>query len=276
MSSDLLHRCPPGKALEVSPPPAWGQPSAGPRVPCLQGSAPARGLACPPALHTLNYMGWDLALPIAAAGSGAAWAQLAASRAGQGRAEFTARALLGGAAAFGLAITAFDVSALAGFEISWERLARGGTTAVLLAAAVGLVEEAAKLAGILLVVERGFRRRAVLAAAAGVAAGFAALEALVVLHGHASAAAFARAALGPVAHALLVAPLAFGAIAALRRESRRWVPLAPALLVSAALHGAADLSLATPWLGGPGYAAALCVPAFVYFARARLASASGS
>jgi RsiW-degrading membrane proteinase PrsW (M82 family) len=217
-------------------------------------------------------MGWDLVLPLAAAGSGAAFAQLVASRAGQGRAEFTARALLGGAAAFGLAVGAYDLASMAGCVVSWDGLARGGAAALVLAAAVGLVEEGAKLAGILLVVERGFRKRAVLAAAAGVAAGFAALEALLVLHGHASATALARAALGPVAHALLVVPLAFGAIAALGRDSRRWVPLVPALLASAALHGAADLSLATPWLGGPGYAAALAAPAFVLFARARLPS----
>jgi RsiW-degrading membrane proteinase PrsW (M82 family) len=217
-------------------------------------------------------MGWDVALPLAAAGSGAAWAQLAGSRAGERRVDFTVRALLGGAAAFGLAVMGYDLAGLLGFQVSWEHLARGDALALVYGAAIGLVEEGAKLAGILLVIERGFRRRAVLGAAGGVAAGFATLESLLVLHDQPSAAALARAALGPVAHALLVAPLAFGVVAALRRESRRWVPLVPTLLASAALHGASDLSLATPWLGSTGYAAALALPAFVLFARARLST----
>lgn len=218
-------------------------------------------------------MSWELALPLTAAGSGAAWAQLAAARAGHGRVELTLRALLGGVAAFGIAWGAYDLAAAAGLEVSWPRVTRGGLPAVLLAGGIGLVEEGAKLAGLLLVLERGLRRAAVLAAAAGVAAGFAAVEALLVLHGELSASALARAALGPVAHGLLMVPLALGAAHALRRGARRWVPLAPALAASAALHGAGDLSLALPWLGGAGYAAALAAPALVLFARSRRASA---
>jgi RsiW-degrading membrane proteinase PrsW (M82 family) len=215
-------------------------------------------------------MSWELALPLTAAGSGAAWAQLAARRAGHGGSTFSAHALLGGVAAFGLALSAFDAAALAGLEVRWDHLLRGDAVAVLAAAAIGLVEEGAKLAGILLVVDRGFRRSAILAAAAGVAAGFAALEALLILRGDASAAALARAALGPVAHALLAVPLALGVGAAFRRAGRAWwLPLAPALAVSAALHAAGDLSLALPSVGGPGYAATLVAPALVLFACAR-------
>lgn len=212
-------------------------------------------------------MAWDLALPLAAAGSGAAWAQLAATRAGHRRTQLAARALLGGAAAFGIAWCAYDVAAIAGVELTWARMTHGGGGALLAAAAIGLVEEGAKLAGLLLVTERGLRRGAILAAAAGVAAGFSALEALLVLHGETTAPAFARAVFGPVAHALLMVPLALGAVAALRRTRLPWLPLAPALAASAALHGGGDLSLALPWVGGAGYAAALVLPALILFAR---------
>ncbi len=214
-------------------------------------------------------MSWDLALPLTAAGSSAAWAQLAAWRAGHGRVAFTIRALLGGAAAFGLAISAYDLSTIAGHDVRWDGVARGDAGAALAAAAIGLVEEAAKLAGLLLVIERAFRGRAVAAAAIGVAAGFSALEALIVLRGDPSASSLARAALGPVAHALLALPLAAGVAAGLRRTVRRWLPLAPALLASAALHAAGDLSLAFPSVGKLGYAAALAVPAVALFVLAR-------
>jgi RsiW-degrading membrane proteinase PrsW (M82 family) len=216
-------------------------------------------------------MPWELALPLTAAGSGAAWAQLAARRAGEGRGAFAARALLGGVAAFGIGLCAYDLAALLGVEIRFERLAPGDAGALAVALAIGLVEEGAKLAGLLLVVERGLRRGAIVAAGVGVAAGFAALEAILVLHGETSAAALARAALGPVAHALLAAPLALGVAAAAARRSRRWAPLVPALLAAATLHGAADLSLAIGPIGGPGYAIALAAPALVAFARARRA-----
>jgi hypothetical protein len=233
-------------------------------------------------------MAWELALPLTAAGAAAAWAQLAAWRAGHGRAAFTIRALLGGAAAFGLALCAYDSAALFGAAVRWESVAGGGVPAILAAAAIGLVEEGAKLAGILLVAERGFRRSAVFAAAMGVAAGFSSLEALVVLHGEGSALALARVALAPVAHALLIVPLAFGAAAWLKAGRRARAPsaatsaagrrvdtlrraggLAAALAASAALHGAGDLAIALPRVGPFGYAAALAVPALVLFVIAQ-------
>jgi RsiW-degrading membrane proteinase PrsW (M82 family) len=219
-------------------------------------------------------MAWELALPLTAAGSGAAWAQLAARRAGEGRGALAVRALLGGVAAFGLGLCAYDLAALLGLEVRFERLAPGDAGAVAMALAIGLVEEGAKLAGLLLVVERGLRRGAILAAAGGVAAGFATLEAIFVLYGDASAAALARAALGPVAHALLAVPVALGVAAAASRASRRWLPVVPALLASAALHGAGDLSLAFRPIGSAGYALALAAPALFVFARARRARRS--
>lgn len=211
---------------------------------------------------------WALALSVAAAGSGAAWTRLAALRAGERRVAFAAHALLAGAAAFGLALVAYELATRAGVDVRWERVARGDLTAFLLAGGIGVVEEGAKLAGILLVVERGVRTRTVLAVAAGVAAGFSTLETLVVLGGEVSATAFARAALGPVAHALLAAPLALGIAPALRGR-RPALALALPLAASAALHGAGDLSLALPGVGHAGYALALAAPALVLYARAR-------
>lgn len=213
-------------------------------------------------------MVWEIALPLTAAGSGAAWAQLAARRAGFRRA-FALRALLGGAAAFGLAFVAYDLCDLAGLAVSWERILRGDATSFALAGVIGLVEEGAKLAGILLAVDRGYRWRAVLAAAVGVAAGFAAFEALLVLHAQPSATSLAHAALAPVAHALLAMPLAFGVTAALGRRPHRWVAIPAALIVAAALHGAADLSLALPDVGRAGYALALAAPALALFETGR-------
>jgi hypothetical protein len=211
---------------------------------------------------------WVLAFSLTAAGSGAAWARLAAVRAGERRFAFALHALLGGAAAFGLALAAYEVATRAGVEVRWERLARGDGTAFLLAGAIGLVEEGAKLAGILLVVERGVRTRTALAAAAGVSAGFAALESLVVFSGETTAVAFARAALGPVAHGLLAVPIALAVAPALRSRHPA-LALALPLAAAAALHGVGDLALALPAFGHAGYALALAAPAAVLYARAR-------
>jgi hypothetical protein len=211
---------------------------------------------------------WDVALPIAAAGSGAAWAKLAAWRAGERAGGFALRSMLGGAAAFGLALLAYEGAALAGLEVRWEDMTRGELTGFALAASVGLVEEGAKLVGILLVVDRGVRTRTALAAAMGVAGGFSALETLVVLGGESSGLAFARAALGPVAHALLAVPLALAVAPALRAR-RPALSLGLPLLASAGLHGAGDLSLALSGVGYTGYALALAAPALMLFARAR-------
>jgi hypothetical protein len=219
-------------------------------------------------------MSWDLALPFIALGSGAGWAVLAARRAGYGTAVFTFRSLLGGVAALGLAVSAYDLAALSGVRVSWEALTRGGIPAIAAATALGLVEEGAKLAGLLLVVERGFRRGAVLAAAVGVSAGFAAIEATLVLRGDASTPALARATLAPVAHARRAVPLALGVSAWLgRRRTGRAAPLLAlaalpiALAISAALHGAADLALALGGAGTTVYAAALAAPALYLFLR---------
>lgn len=209
-------------------------------------------------------MKWDLALALTAAGSSVAWAQLAAWRCGERRPALTARAILAGAAAFGFALAAYHTLALAGWPVRWAALARGDSASLLAAGAIGVVEEGAKLAGILLVLDGRFRPRSAAAAAVGVAAGFAGLEAVIVLRGAPSSAALARAALGPVAHALLAVPLAAGVIAWGIRRERRLRPLAVALAASAALHGAGDLALAVRGLQW-AYASALLAPALALF-----------
>jgi RsiW-degrading membrane proteinase PrsW (M82 family) len=214
---------------------------------------------------------WELPIiPLACAVSGAAWATVAARRSGESTALAAARALLGGAAAFGIAYASYDLLSLSGWQIRWERLLRGDLGALGVAAAIGVVEEGAKLAGILLVLRARPTTAAVLAAAVGVSAGFAALEALLVLGGTApTPATLARVALGPVAHAILAVPLAFGVAAATRGTRRGWLVVAPALAAAAALHAGADLSLALPQLGRAAHASVLLGPALWVFARAR-------
>lgn len=215
-------------------------------------------------------MPWDLAVPLAAAGSGAAWARLAAVRAADGaRAGSTALPLLAGVAAAGMALAAYDLLARAGLAVAWETVVAGGGVGVAAALAIGLVEEGAKLAGLLLVAERPSSRRAALASAVGVAAGFAAVETALTLRGAPPAAALARAAFGPVAHALLALPLAAGVAAAGHRPPVRALLLGAALAGAAALHAVGDLALARAGGGRLAYAAALAAPAVALFAAAR-------
>jgi RsiW-degrading membrane proteinase PrsW (M82 family) len=216
-------------------------------------------------------------VPLVCAVSGIAWAALAAWRARESPARLAARALLGGAAAFGLAFAAYELAPAAGLDVRWERIAAGDLEALALATLAGLTEEGAKLAGILLVAERRSRPAVALAASAGVAAGFAALEGMLVLHGSPPfPAALARATLGPVAHATLAVPVAFGVAAALRFGGRAWVLLLPALGASAALHAGANLSLALPERGQLAHAFVLLGPALWVFARARRPAPEGA
>jgi RsiW-degrading membrane proteinase PrsW (M82 family) len=209
-------------------------------------------------------------MPVLCAASAFAWASLAAWRAGVGTSGFALRAVLGGAAAFGIAFASYDLAAASGIEVSWDRMLDGDLDALALAAGIGLVEEGAKLAGVLLVVGRGARTSVVLAAAAGVAAGFAGLEALFMLRGIGpSPVSLARVALGPVAHAALAVPLAFAVAVGARGGGRAWLVLVPGVLASAALHGGADLSLTLPRLGAVAHAAVLAAPVLWAFARAR-------
>jgi RsiW-degrading membrane proteinase PrsW (M82 family) len=213
----------------------------------------------------------ELILPLACAVSGAAWTTLAAWKADvPGR--FAVRALLAGVGAFGVAIVGYELAAISGLLVEWELLVHGELgTAALLAAVIGLVEEGAKLVGVLLVVERGWRGRAVVGTAIAVAAGFGAVETFVTMQGAGPGIALARAALGPAAHALLALPLAVGVAAAAQRGASAWPLVALGLGASAALHAAGDLSLAVPGAGRLGYALALLAPALWMYARSRAA-----
>lgn len=209
-----------------------------------------------------------LALALAAVASGTAWAWIAAMRAGERPLRFSLHALLGGAAAAGAGLAVYELATRLGVDVDWDRLYQHDRAALLLAGGVGLVEEGAKLLGVLLVVGRGVRTPAAVAASFGVAAGFSAIESFVNLAGIASVPAFSRALFGPVAHALLLTPAALAVAPALRSPSPARA-LALPLGISAALHALGDLFLAAPPFGPLGYAATLAAPALVLYARAR-------
>jgi RsiW-degrading membrane proteinase PrsW (M82 family) len=201
--------------------------------------------------------------------SAATWALLAMWRSSGGSFRGAFRALLGGAAASGMALAAYDLLHRLGLEVRWEVIVDGGWRSVAMSAAIVLVEESAKLGGIALAVRRPERPGAVMRATIGVSAAFAAIEAGVTLAGTPAPLAFARALLAPAAHAILSAPLGFGVAAFARERRRGGLLLALGFLVSAGLHGAGDLSLAAPRYGQLGYAAALLAPALWIFLHAR-------
>lgn len=215
-------------------------------------------------------MPWELLVAAGFVASPLAWASLAAKRAESPRGHLALYSLFGGAAAFGFAVIAYDLLTGAGVRIEWDQLVRGELAAAAgLAISIGVVEEGAKLAGILLVVERGWRTPAVLGASVGVAAGFAALEAFTTLQGSGSAAVLARVALGPAAHAMLALPLALGVASAARGERHAWRAIAGGLAASVALHAAGDLSLARAPAGQLGYGLALLAAPLWLFLRSR-------
>jgi RsiW-degrading membrane proteinase PrsW (M82 family) len=203
---------------------------------------------------------------VAAAG----WAVAGAARLPGGRREVVLRGLLGGAAAFGIALAAYDLLFLTGVESRWELVLQGGRRALVLAALIGLVEEGAKLAGLALAIRSPERSGIVMGTTVGVAAGFAGLESVAALHGGLSPEVMTRTALAPVAHALLAAPLGFGLVLAARHGRRVGAVAVPAALALAALlHAAGDLSLAAPRYGRIGFAAPLLAPLVAAFLHAR-------
>jgi hypothetical protein len=218
---------------------------------------------------------WDIALPIACAASAVAWTAVATRRTRAGGAHLVARALLGGGAAFGLASIAYDLLGAVGLRVTWADIQRGDVGSAAAAVAIGLVEEGAKLAGLLLALGPRARTRQLLASAAGVAAGFAALEAAISLAWAPWApAALARVAFAPVAHGLLLVPLALGVAAQLVEPGRPLRPAVTGLAASALLHASGNLATAIPaGTGAVGFAAALLAPALLLHLRARRASA---
>jgi RsiW-degrading membrane proteinase PrsW (M82 family) len=199
---------------------------------------------------------------------GAAWAVALARGAPEGTVRSAARGLLGGLVAIAAAWGGYALLERAGMGVSWDEVTIGGSGGIATAASIGLVEESAKLFAMALVsvrmrqASRGTAVRTVLA----VSAGFATFESMIVLAGAEPAVLVLRALLAPVAHAALSAPLGL-ALAGGRRGLGR---VAPALLLSAALHAASDLALATPGVGRIGYAAVLAAPAVFLHLRARL------
>ncbi len=218
--------------------------------------------------HHRSVAPHDVALAGVCATSWLAWAALGARRSPEGALRTAARGLLGGAGAFGMALASYDLLKVCGAEVRWEEVAAGGGGAIIAAGTIGLVEETAKLAGILLALPRRFRPGGAMRITVVVAAAFAVLEAALTLRGAAPALAAARAFLAPVAHAILAAPLGFATAAGARRRAG-WFWLAPALVASAGLHALGDLSLADPRMGSAGYAAVLLAPALAVFLGAR-------
>jgi RsiW-degrading membrane proteinase PrsW (M82 family) len=203
---------------------------------------------------------------------GAAWTLATSWRVGGKRLAAALRAALGGCAALWTSSGLYGLLQLAGLEIHWSSIESGAWPALGFALLVGVVEEAGKLAGFALAAPPPAEGPGgVLRAAAGVAAVFAVGEAAVTMRGALWHVALGRAALGPVAHALLAAPLAVVLADLSRRSERRFaLRLAVAFATAAALHGLGDWSIARPVWGRVGFAAALLAPALWLYARARL------
>jgi RsiW-degrading membrane proteinase PrsW (M82 family) len=179
------------------------------------------------------------------------------------------RGLLGGLAALGTAAIAYQLLDAAGAAPTWELLQGGAWPAIGFALAVGFVEELAKLAGVMLAAPATTprqRRRSVLRTTASVAAVFAVVEAALALRGADWPVALSRAALGPVAHAILAAPFAVAlADAAGVSRTRLALRVGLAVVLAALLHAAGDLSIAHRGWGQLGFAAALLAPTLWFF-----------
>ncbi len=212
-----------------------------------------------------------LAWPISCLALGALWVLAASWRAEGGAARIAFRGLLGGLAALGLASVGYGVVQLSGIDLRWEWIARGAWPALGLAAVVGVVEEGAKLAGIVLAAPPARHgRRSVLRVATSVAAVFAIAEAALVLGGSSWPVALSRAAFGPVAHGVLAAPFAVALADATGISRPRFtLRLAVAVALAALLHGLGDWSVARPGWGRVGFAAALMAPTLWLYARGR-------
>ena len=209
----------------------------------------------------------------ACAALGVLWVMGASWDRGRGGAATALRGALGGLLALETAWAAYGLVQAAGLDIRWDWLSGGAWPALGAAVGIGFIEEGAKLTGIALAVSpprRGHRRSNVLRTAAAAAAVFAVAEAALALRGASWPIALGRAALGPVAHALLAAPFAV-VLSEASGSSRRRVALriGGTLVLAAALHGLGDWSIARPGWGQVGIAAVLLAPALWLFAYAR-------
>jgi RsiW-degrading membrane proteinase PrsW (M82 family) len=208
----------------------------------------------------------------------AAWILGASWQSEHGTLTTALRGALGGLAAFGIALIGYGLLQIGGVELRWELVAHGAWPALGFAALVGLIEETAKLGGILLATPAVLpigRPRTVLRTTAAVAAVFAIAEATLAARGATWSVALGRAAFGPVAHAVLAAPFAVAlAEAAGSPRSRVAVRLAVSLVLAALLHGLGDWSVAQPGWGRVGFAAALLAPTFWLYAHCRIRAAA--
>ena len=210
---------------------------------------------------------------VACAGLGAVWVLAAAWRAEAGTLLAALRGVLGGLAALGTASLSYGLLQVAGLDIRWEWIQKGAWPALGFAALVGLVEEAAKVTGIVLAAPGRLREacaRDVLRTTAAVVAVFAIAEALLTLRGASWPVALGRAALGPVAHGVLAAPAAVAlAEAAGVSRTRLALRLVIGVALAALLHGLGDWSVARPGWGRAGFMAALLAPTLWLYARGR-------
>ncbi len=198
---------------------------------------------------------------------GALWVLAASWRLRAGSVRSAVRGVLGGVGAFGAASGMFVLLQAFGVAIQWDRLSGDGWVGLATALLIGVVEEGAKLVGILLALEsRGTRDAYPITVS--VAAVFAIAEAGVAMTGASWSLAVTRAVLAPVAHTAFALPMGVvlsgppGGGPALGR-------LARALAVASALHGLGDLALAQGGWSRIGFAAAMLVPVLWLYDRER-------
>ncbi len=204
---------------------------------------------------------------VAPAVLGLTWVVAVARRAPDGALLSATRTVAGGAVAFAAAWWGYALLDQLGLRISWDDLTAGGRGSVVAAAAIGLVEESAKLVGLALSsVGARSGRGQVLRRILGVSAVFASLECAFTLSGAGATVILLRAAFAPIAHAALALPLGL-AIAGGRLSPGRALP---ALAVAVLLHGASDLALAIPSVGRLGYAVILSAPVVALHLRTRV------
>lgn len=205
---------------------------------------------------------------LAPAISCASWAAALSWRAREGSLAAAGRGLAGGLVAFAAALGGYAILERAGLQVSWTELLAGGGESVVVAAAIGLVEESAKLLGLALASlgTRAMDADAVVRRVLLVSAAFASFECAFTLGQAEAPVILVRAVFAPVAHAALAIPLGMALVGGGR--GLRWI--APALILAAVLHGASDLALAVPALGRVGYAAILSAPAVALHLHARL------
>ncbi|MEW5738313.1 MAG: PrsW family intramembrane metalloprotease [Myxococcota bacterium] len=161
----------------------------------------------------------------------------------------TLLAIGGGALAVGGALLGYR-SIRPVIDVSWEGLAGPFPPALAHAAAIGVVEEAAKALPVLLIARLGRHFDEpldgfVYAGAAGI--GFALVETVLLSFDEGLAVgAVARALTSPITHALFAAPWGYGL--SFFVLSGRVAPVVVGFVISAATHGAYDLLLSRPSL----------------------------